>query len=271
MKRLIKTCLLISIITVLACQDKAAKQLTILGTVHFPTSQINKDSVYLVIKKVQPQVILMERDSVSFDANFKRKEIYEENEDLAVSMFLEEHPKTLLRPIEFEGRNEYRIKQGLYPQANEVYQKLNQLSQSNKFNVGESKIWTRFAHFWGKIDSISASDLKTINNHTSDAIVDSAKQYQYTQMLKIVSQHEAFAEKILDAKGDSISLASYFKKWEQFEHYDRNNAMVTNIIKTIDNLPNNRFLLIVGYHHRYYIKKQLEKKAPHIRLVEYYQ
>lgn len=255
----------------LGCQDKKEKQLTILGSVHFPTSQINKDSVYLAIQKVQPQVILMERDSVSFDANFNRKVIYKENEDQAVSMFLEAHLKTILRPIEFEGRNDYRIKQGLYPQANEVYQKLNQLSQSNKFNAKERLIWNRFAHFWGKIDSLSNADLKAINNEKADVILDSAKYYQYTQMMKIVSHHDEFAEQILDSKGDSISLAHYFEKWEQFEHYDRNNAMVENIIRTIDNLPNNRFMLIVGYHHRYYIKKALEKKAPHIRLVEYYQ
>lgn len=74
----------ISIFILLGCKDKGAKQLTILGTVHFPTSQLNKDSVNLALLQVQPQVILMERDSVSFDANFKRKEIYEENEDLAV-------------------------------------------------------------------------------------------------------------------------------------------------------------------------------------------
>ena len=128
MRNLTRILILTSIITLWSCNDKEVKQLTILGSVHFPTSQVNKDSVYLAIQKVQPQVILMERDSSSFDANFKRKEIYKENEDQAVSKFIEEHPKTKLRPIEFEGRNKYRIQQGLYPQANEVYQKLNQLN-----------------------------------------------------------------------------------------------------------------------------------------------
>lgn len=258
-------------ITVLGCQDKEVKQLTILGSVHFPTSQINKDSVFHAIQQVQPQVILMERDSVSFDVNFIRKVIYEENEDLAVSMYIEAYPETILRPIEFEGRNAYRVKQGLYPQANSVYQKLNQISKSNTFDAYESQIWNRFAHFWGKIDSLSVSNLKTINNERSDAILDSAKHYQYTQMMKIVSKYDVFAEQMLDSKGDSISLSDYFKKWEQFEHYERNNAMVANIIRTIDKLPNNQFMLIVGYHHRYYIKKALEKKAPHVKLVEYYE
>lgn len=264
--------ILICLVIFLGCKEKPTKQLTILGSVHFPTSEINKDSIFLVIKKVKPEVILMERDSVSFDANFNRKVEYEENEDQAVSMFLEVNPQTALRPIEFEGRNEYRKKVGLYPQANEVYQKLNELSRSDKFDAEESRIWRRFAHYWGKIDSLSAANLKTINNRESDVILDSAKYYQYTQMVKIVSNHQdEFSEQILDSKGDSISLTDYFKKWEQFEHYDRNNAMVENIIGTIDKMPNDRFMLIVGYHHRYYIKKALEKKAPHIRIIEFYE
>lgn len=268
MRNITYSYLLIAFITLTGCANKEPKQLVILGSVHFPTAQVNKDSIYLAIKKVQPQVILLERDSISFDANFKRKEIYKENEDQAVSMYLEEHPETLLRPMEFEGRNDYRIENGLFPQANAVYLKLNQLSQSNVFNADENRIWNRFAHFWIKLDSLSKSDLKTINNKNSDAIVDSAKHYQYTQMLNIVNHHDEFSEKILDAQKDSISLAKYFKKWEQFEHYDRNDAMVTNIIKTIEAMPNKRFMLIVGFNHRYYIKKELEKRAPNINIME---
>ena len=268
MKRLL---ILTSIVVFLSCQERQTKQLTILGSVHFPTSQINKDSVYFAIQKVQPEVILMERDSLSFDANFKRKEIYKENEDQAVSMYLEEHPETLLRPIEFEGRNNYRIEQGLFPQANEVYQKLNELSNSNSFDEGENRIWHNFADYWMKIDSLNILDLKGINSEEADVILDSAKHYQYTQMKKIVSNHNAFEKNMIDSKGDSISLAAYFKKWEQFEHYDRNNAMVENIIRTIESMPNERFMLIVGYHHRYYIKKELEKQAPHIRILEFYE
>lgn len=263
--------ILTSIVVFLGCQEKQTKQLIILGAVHFPTSEISKDSVFQAIKMVQPEVILMERDSMSFDSDWHRKVEYEENEDQAVSMFLRDHPETILRPIEFEGRNEYRTEKGLYPQANEVYQKLNELSGSNTFNEKEERIWGRFAQHWGMIDSLSASNLKTMNNEVADAIVDSAKFYQYTQMLKIVQNHDEFNERILDSKGDSISLADYFTKWEQFEHFDRNDAMVTNILRTMEAQPQNRFMLIVGFHHRYYIKKELKKKAPHIKILEFYE
>ncbi|WP_224490702.1 hypothetical protein [Robertkochia flava] len=269
---LIKNILIvISLVLLMGCSETKTKQLTILGSVHFPTAGINMDSVYLAIKKVQPEVILMERDSVSFDTAFNRKVEYEENEDQAVSKFIKDHPKTVLRPIEFEGRNAYRIKMGLYSEAHEVYQKLNELSRSKKLNTEERLIWSRFATYWALLDSLAAVNLKALNTEASDAILDSAKFYQYTQMKKIVNEHDEFTEKMLDSKGDSISLAQYFEKWVQFEHYDRNNAMVANIIKTIDHSPHNRFLLTVGYHHRYYIKKVLEQKAPHIKIVEFYE
>lgn len=268
----LKRIFILTIVAVfLGCQEKQTKQLTILGSVHFPTNGVNVDSVYLAIKKVQPQVILMERDSVSFDSAFNRKVEYQENEDQAVSKFLKDNPKTMLRPIEFEGRNTYRLQTGLYPQANEVYQKLNELSNSNSFDEGEKRIWSNFADCWMKIDSLQVLDLKGINSEEADVILDSTKHYQYTQMKKIVSNHNAFEEIMIDSKGDSISLAAYFKKWEQFEHYDRNNAMVENIIRTIESMPNDQFMLIVGYHHRYYIKKELKKKAPHIRILEFYE
>ena len=266
-----KIFIVFSLVVLFGCTEKTTKQLTILGSVHFPTNGINVDSVYLAIKKVRPQVILMERDSVSFDSDFNRKVEYDENEDQAVSRFIKDNPETILRPIEFEGRNSYRTKTGLYPQANEVYQKLNELSRSEEFDAEERLIWSRFANYWVLLDSLSSANLKAINTDEADAILDSAKYYQYTQMKKIVLNRDEFNEQILDSKGDSISLAQYFKKWEQFEHYDRNNAMVDNIIRTIDKLPNDRFMLIVGYHHRYYIKKALENKAPHIRIVEFYE
>ncbi|NVJ87251.1 MAG: hypothetical protein HWE15_13145 [Algoriphagus sp.] len=265
---------IISLFFLSGCADKEenkTKELIILGSVHFPTSGINSDSIYFAIKKVKPEVILMERDSVSFDSAFNRKVEYEENEDQAVTRFLEDNPNTILRPIEFEGRNSYRTKAGLYPQANDVYQKLNELSRSSKFTPEESLIWSKFANYWVQLDSLSSTNLKALNNDKTDVIMDSAKYYQYTKMKNIVNDREEFNEQILDSKGDSISLVDYFNKWEQFEHYDRNDAMVSNIIRTIEHLPNKRIMLIVGYHHRYYIKEALERKAPHIKLIEFYE
>lgn len=251
--------------------QNSTKQLTIIGTVHFPTNGINADSIYQAILKIQPEVILLERDSSAFDSDFNRLFDDDGNETIAIAKILKGNPKTLIRPIEFEGRDKFRDETGLYPQANEVFQKLNELSRSESFNEQEQQVWNRFAYYWIKLDSLSSINLKAINTDYSDAILDSAKYYQYTKMKEIVEKHNDFNEMMIDSRGDSISLKEYFDKWEQFEHYDRNDAMVANIIRTMNNLANQNFVLLVGYHHRYYIKKALQSKAPNIRITEFYE
>ncbi|MFN1836046.1 hypothetical protein AB2B38_012345 [Balneola sp. MJW-20] len=258
----------------LGCQSgpqQAAKELTILGTVHFPTEGINADSIYQALLTIQPEVILLERDSSAFDDDFNRLFDDEGNETLAIARFFDTYPNTLIRPIEFEGRDTFRDQTGLYPQANDVYQKLNELSRSGSFNDQEQQFWDRFAYFWVKLDSMASINLRAINTDYSDTILDSAKKYQYTKMKEIVANNDAFKEMMLDSKGDSISMKAYFDKWEQFEHYSRNNAMVDNIIRTMNSMEQQKFVLIVGYHHRYYIKKALKDKAPNILLTEFYE
>lgn len=248
-----------------------SKELTILGTVHYPTSGVNADSVYQALNKVMPEVILLERDSAAFDNDFRPLFKDEENETIAILRFLEENPNVLIRPIEFEGRDEFRDKTGLYPQANEVYQKLNELSRSDSFSEQEQQVWDRFVFYWIKLDSLAAISLKAINTEFSDSILDSAKYYQYTKMKEIVEKHNEFNEMMLDSRGDSVSLRAYFEKWERFEHYGRNNAMAENIIETINNLPNKTYVVMVGYNHRYYLKKAIEAKAPEIKIKEFYE
>jgi len=250
---------------------KPTQRLTIIGTVHHPTKSINATVVYEAMQKAQPEVILLERDSSAFDSNFKPLFDDHQNETIAIARYLTNYPNTLIRPIEFEGRDTYRDRTGLYPQANEVYQKLNELSRTKSFTTQEQHVWNRFAHFWVKLDSLAAIDLKAVNTVDSDVIVDSAKQYQYTKMKELIANRQEFNNMMVDAKGDSISYKAYFNAWEKFEHYDRNDAMVANIIRTIHSLDNQDFVLIVGYHHRYYIKKALERKMPELDITEFYE
>lgn len=249
---------------------KLLKELSIIGTVHFPTTGVNADSIYHAIKMAEPNVILLERDSTAFDSNFKPLFDDQENETIAIKRYLNEHPNVLIRPIEFEGRNTYRVETGLFPQANDVYQELNEMARSGRFSNQQQQIWDQFAIYWKQMDSLTSSSLKALNTSKSDEIVEKAKQIQYTETKKIVNSNDVFKRLMIDSKGDSIPLKEYFNKWEKFEHYDRNNAMIANTMRTINSLPKQKFILIVGYNHRYYIKNMIEKKHPEIKLSEYY-
>ena len=264
----------ILIFVLIGCQssdNKTTKKLSIIGTVHFPTPGVNADSIYQAIKMAKPDVILLERDSTSFDSSFNP--IFydsQENETIAIKRYLKEHPNVSIRPIEFEGRNSYRVETGLFPQANEVYQELNEMARSGRFSSQHQQIWDQFATYWMQMDSLTSTSLKALNTKMTDEIVEKAKQIQYTEMKKIVNSNDVFEKRMMDARGDSISLKDYFDKWEQFEHYERNNAMVANTLRTMNSMPKQKFVLIVGYHHRYYINNRIEKQSPEIILSEYY-
>lgn len=249
---------------------KSLKELSIIGTVHLPTTGVNADSIYHAIKMAKPNVILLERDSTAFDSSFNPLFDDQENETIAIKRYLKEHPDVLIRPIEFEGRNTYRLETGLFPQANEVYQELNEMARSGRFPNQHQQTWNQFATYWKQLDSLTSTSLKALNTRKSDEILEKAKQMQYTEMKKIVNSIDEFKKLMIDSKGDSISLRDYFNKWEKFEHYDRNNAMVANTIRTINSLPQQKFILIVGYNHRYYIKHKIEKNHTEIKISEYF-
>ena len=59
---------------------KQKTELIIIGTTHFPTKQINKDTIYSILESLKPDIILMESDMTNFNSDFTFKNTYDENE-----------------------------------------------------------------------------------------------------------------------------------------------------------------------------------------------
>ncbi len=131
-------------------KNKEHQELVIIGTVHFPTQKINADSILYKLEKVAPSCILMEADSSVFNLDFSFKKTYDENEYNAVLEYKEKYPNTNIRPIEFEGRNEYRKVNGLYSGASSTFKILNEINRANKLTQEEQIIWENFGRYWGK-------------------------------------------------------------------------------------------------------------------------
>ncbi|MDX1586345.1 MAG: hypothetical protein R3222_06365 [Balneolaceae bacterium] len=271
MKNIIANLLIVLVCISCTSSPYSGKQLTIVGTIHFPNEVINADTLYKAILDAEPDVILIERDSSAFDEDFNRTYESQGNEAQAITKYLKDRPQTLLRPIEFEGRDTFRFQTGLHTQANPVYSKLQELNVNDELTPEDQASMNAFINHWGKLSSLSKESLYALNNDSADAILDTAKHYQYVVSKEMVNRYDAFDSMMVDSKGDSVSLRNYFDKWTQFEHYDRQDAMVANIKRTIADLPQSNFLVLVGYHHRYYIKKKLQQQVPAIKLVEYYE
>ncbi len=265
----------IVLLSIISCsQNTTYTKLTVLGTVHFPTEKINSDSIYQVLKRVNPDFILMEADSTIFNSDFSFKKTFDENEYNAVIKYKKEYPSVKIRPIEFEGRNEYRKSIGIFSEENTAFKVLNKLNHENLFSSKEKEIWKRFEHFWVLSDSINNQNLNSLNSHTTDKAIDSLMYYQYFGVKKIIDKRDEFvASKLIDAKWDTITIRDYFNKWANFEEKIRNNALSNNILNIVKKNKNKTIIVLTGYKHRFHIIKTLSQQEQkyNFELKEFYE
>lgn len=182
------TCLLIIFIT---C-NKAVGQhkVTVIGSVHFPTKQVNADSIYHILQKIRPDLILMESDSTNFYDDFTFKHLYDENEYIAIVRYQMKHPKVKVRPIEIEGRNRVRKNIGIYAEAGPVWQKLNQLNNEKKFGPKEQAIWDELAHLDSVANRYKESRLQDINSAASDSTISKLIRSKYIKVKQLVASNK---------------------------------------------------------------------------------
>ncbi len=239
-------------------------QVVVLGSVHFPTQKVNADSIYNILQKFKPDIILLEADSTNFYDDFTFKHLYDENEYIATVRYKMKNPMVNIRPIEFEGRNSYRKSIGIYPEAGPVWQRLNQLNNEKKFNKEEQKIWDELAYLDSVASAYKNASLQSINQPKIDQIINELIVSQYVSIKKIVDTNPVFAEaKLIDAKKDTITMRQYFALWADFEGNLRNNAIANNVMKQIKLNPGKKIIVITGFYHRPFILNKLaENKIP---------
>ncbi|WP_346237451.1 hypothetical protein ABDK00_000030 [Niabella insulamsoli] len=89
----------------------------IIGTNHFPSKKFNADTLYNILEKLKPDIILLELDSAlfanTFDSNFKLKYRSKETEPNAAAQYKQRYPQTVISYFEFENRDAYRKEQGI--------------------------------------------------------------------------------------------------------------------------------------------------------------
>ncbi|WP_350290671.1 hypothetical protein [uncultured Croceitalea sp.] len=258
--------LFLSILFLVSCTSERNK-LAIVGTVHFPTRNINEDSIYKVLEQLKPDFILMESDHSNFNSDYSFKRTYDENEWNAVVAYIKENPLTQVRPIGFENRKGYRDSLGLFAEASAVFQVLNRLNNQQLFKNNESKLWKQFETLWVQCDSLSNATLNNLNSSTSDEIVETMLEYQYEKLNQIVNLRNEFTDlELIDAKNDTISLKDYFKKWTQFEYYNRNKQIAENILNYIKSHKGKTFVILIGYKHKVIVSRLLNDKLENLKI-----
>jgi len=238
---------------------KQKTDLTVIGTVHFPTKNINADTIYSVLEKLKPDVILMESDGSNFNPDFTFKKTYDENEWNAVLKYKTNFKQTLFRPIEFEGRNDYRKQNGIQ-NVDVVFNEINTLDSLNKLSEKHKKIWNRFVELANSLEEQSNSSLKEINSAAVENLVRERQFYQYQKLKEIVDENAEFDKiKVETPTKESISLRELYMRYCYFEEL-RNRTIIDNILKWKAQYPNKNIVVLIGFYHKYYLINELKWK-----------
>lgn len=125
-----------------SCTSKKT-ELVLLGTVHQPIENFTPDSLYNILVKIQPDLILFEVDSSFFTEEFEFNTTWESNENIAVVKYMKNFDVDV-RPYEFTGRNEYRIKIGSRPTDGKAIEMLDSLYKGNQLDSLNQKVYLKF-------------------------------------------------------------------------------------------------------------------------------
>jgi hypothetical protein len=250
---------------------KKKPELIIIGTIHFPTKDINKDTIYKILENLKPDLILMESDMSNFNSDFSFKKTYDENEWNAILKYKANFKNTLFRPIEFEGRNDYRRQNGIQ-NTDPVFNEINTLDSLNILSEKHKTIWNRFVQLSNSLNELDTSSLKEINLISAANLVSERQFYQYQKLKEIVDENDQFVKlKIVTPTKDTISLRELYSRYCYFEEL-RNKTISNNILKWKAQFPDKKIVVLIGFYHKYLLVNELKwKQNEHnFELKEYY-
>ncbi len=238
--------------------NSSTTELIILGTMHSNTKNFTSDSLFQEIKKTKPDIILIEADSSDFTDNFKRIK-WSTTESKASIKYQKENPNVILRPFDYEGKNDFSMDYGIGD--GNSYRLLNMLNNKEMFTSEQQKIWDDFSYYTNIVDSIGYhSTLKGLNSAITDSIVEIRQKIHYVDNLIIIKNRAEFEYNTSITKlNDTITFRESSLRTANFWH-ERNKSMAKNIMNTIKNNPEKKVLVLTGFQHRYYLINELEGK-----------
>ncbi|MDW3209859.1 MAG: hypothetical protein R8N23_08325 [Reichenbachiella sp.] len=253
----IKRLFLLGIVTVLigSC-TKPKTELILLGTVHQPVENFNADSLYNILVRISPDVILYEVDSSFFTDQFEFNTSWKSNEYKATSKYANLN-EVIIRPYDFTGRNEYRKAIGARPTDGLAKALLDSLYQTGLLNPADQLQYESYLRVNDTLNALAYYGAASFNNPATDSIAQSRQQLQYESLAKIMEQYPVFSDIHYQMEnGDSISFLDGYKRAGEFWKM-RNEAMSKHILHFVKTYPGKRILVLNGFFHRYYLNKLL--------------
>ncbi|MFC6998448.1 hypothetical protein [Rufibacter roseus] len=260
------------LLTVQSFAQQKKTEIIVIGSIHQAVPNFNADTLYYILERVQPDIILAEIDSSFFTQDFQYKYPSKENEQNATIRYLARHPKAMVRPFEFEGRNEYRRERGMVPADNLTIKLLNSLYKANQLTAQQHAIVQAYHDITDSLKVRAAKSPQHFNNGTTDALAKRRQDLQHHGIASITNNRIEFDTTFLTKpNGEQISYRNGYQLWADFWDL-RNQTMARNIMRMANHYPGKRLVVLTGFLHRYYILSELRKltNGKDIELKEFY-
>lgn len=231
-------------------------RVVVIGTVHEDTAQFKSGTLVDILRRVRPDVILLEFDSSFFDSASALLEKFRgiTLESRAVTT-LQKELAVKVRPYDIEGRNAFYADHDYFKLEGELNRELNGLSAENGLPA-EAKLTFETLRVLSAIrDAIAAERPEVINSGASDTALEKKEDYSFKGMRRIIALTPALNK--YDAFG---ALADEF--WMR-----RNEAMIGNVTKCAKEFRGKTIAVLCGYEHRYFLRKGLKEREAKENLV----
>jgi hypothetical protein len=233
----------------------------VLGLTHKPTILLSMDSLYNALELIKPDLVLYEYDSTGFDNEMRLKSKYsfalplflakyQSNETMAFSKYLNYNPNTLIRPYDWSQRVDWHNKNN--KAVGKMFDVLYERYDGGKLSPPHKAILDKYNDLTQKIDSYVDSTIFVINTGAPDSLAELRQNGQYHQIRNIINEDKNF-ESFRDIS------AIHGQYWDV-----RNKAMADNICQFIRLYPRKRIVVLNGYFHRYYLRKELINKQANL-------
>lgn len=230
-------------------------RIIITGTVHIETDNFKSDTLLQLIKKVKPDIILVETDSSYFTPDFELKEdIMNEFPETRALTEYKKIQNVRLIPYDIKGRDMFLNNDERINIRNKILDRISYLSK-NTFLSDTSSVWINYKSLIRLAYKLSDTNLTYINSFDASFEIDSINTATY----------EGIGNLILTIP----ELNQYTDFWNKEKDFwnRRNENMLVNIKTIIKENSGDRILLICGFAHKNYLLKGLLKYAADKKII----
>lgn len=223
----------------------------VVGTTHAEHKFINPDILENLLLKINPDVVLVELDSSFFTKEYqfdlqKYPDLLSTNENISIYNYFQKNPLVKLRPFDINGRNEFYRKNDYHQKEARLLEEMLVMQSNNLFSKNNKQLFDIALKILSQYGKSQITKLSDINSDVFDKFTE-LKYTTYDIFIQICKTERKLKKWI-----DFAKLQKEF--WEK-----RNRTMVENISRIANEFEGKKFVVFVGYEHRYFLINELKK------------